>query len=137
MRIATWRQLTDSSYLANTLLATPPNYANSLQGLQEQFSVSAYPYPTATNSVVVEKVSGQYSTTPSASSGFSTLRLARVDLRLGPVGAEVATLVPTNQRPMNASSPPAGKARRCNTAHLVATGCDQRANVKARSASCA
>jgi Tfp pilus assembly protein PilV len=59
MRIATWRQLTDSSYLANTLVATPPKSSAALAGLQEQITVSAYPDPSAATSLVVKKVSGQ------------------------------------------------------------------------------
>lgn len=88
MRIATWRQLTDPSYLANTLLATAPKSASALGGVQEQITVSAYPNAALATSVIVKKVIGQTATVVSAGSGLSSLRLARVDLQIQWTGSD-------------------------------------------------
>jgi hypothetical protein len=82
MRIATWRQLTDSNYLQTVLFGGDPKSAAPLDRLVEQVSVSRYPAVSGESSLTVVKRAGQGATLVSAGPNFTSEQIARLDLQV-------------------------------------------------------
>lgn len=82
LRIANWRQITDSAYLRDTFFATAPKSIAPLNGYTERVVISAWPDPTAAGQVVVEKTKGSTANVITAGTGLSDQRLAKLDIRL-------------------------------------------------------
>jgi Tfp pilus assembly protein PilV len=82
LRIATWRQITDSSYVAGTLFATLPRSIAPLEGFHEQITVTAWPDPNACTGLIVEKSENQSAHIVSVGAGLKDQRLAKVDVQI-------------------------------------------------------
>lgn len=81
LRIATWKQISDSTYLTGAFLNTVPNSAAPLAGLVETITVSAYPGTTGATPIVVER-SGTTTRVVSDNASIASESLARIDLQV-------------------------------------------------------
>src|SRR5215212_11543947 len=59
LRIATWRQITDATYLRDTYFGAQPRSMAPLDGPVEKITVSAYPDPAVCTPIVVQKTGTQ------------------------------------------------------------------------------
>ena len=82
LRIATWRQITDPQYVSGTFLATRPKSIAPLKSYTEQVTISAWPDPTATNKLIVERSNDGVARVISAGNGLSDVSLARIDVTI-------------------------------------------------------
>lgn len=85
LRIANWRQITDSNYLQTNFFATVPMSAAPLDQMKETISVTAYPDPTVAGAICVERSSAGVQVV-STDSTLAELPLARVDLEVAWIG---------------------------------------------------
>ena len=89
LRIATWRQITNADYLQENYFASLPKSIAPLEGsYTETITVSAYPDPTVTEPLVVEKSKGSDVKLVSCGAAMSSQRLARVDVDIKWVGKD-------------------------------------------------
>ena len=88
LRIANWRQITDSVYLRDTYFATVPKSIAPLNGYTERVVISAWPDPAVCGQLVVEKAKGATATVLSTGTGLSDQRLAKLDVRVSWTGAQ-------------------------------------------------
>src|SRR5678816_3386245 len=58
MRTLTWKNLTDSAYIRDKFLTSPPASARQLTRYTERIAVSAWPNPAASNKILVEASNG-------------------------------------------------------------------------------
>ncbi len=91
MRISNWRQMTNASYVAGTLMLSPTQSSGPLSGLEESITVSAYPDPSVCETLKVLRKASGTRTTPSGGAGLSDQRIARVDLSVSWLGSNGQT----------------------------------------------
>ena len=83
MRIANWAQITNAAYLANTLLATPPDSSAGLGEPIETVTVTAYRDGVADSTVRAEAVRQNGGTRViTANPALQNERMVRVDVQL-------------------------------------------------------
>src|SRR5678816_229939 len=58
MRTLTWKNLTNSDYVRDKFLTSPPPSARQLTRYTERIAVSAWPNPAASNKILVEASNG-------------------------------------------------------------------------------
>jgi hypothetical protein len=91
MRISNWRQMTNASYVAGTLMLSPTQSSGPLSALEESITVSAYPDPSVCQPLTVVRNASGIRTTPSGGTGLSDQRIARVDLSVSWLGSNGQT----------------------------------------------
>ena len=91
MRISNWRQMTNASYVAGTLMLKPTQSSGPLSGLEESITVSAYPDPSVCEPLTVVRNASGTHTPPSGGVGLSDQRIARVDLSVSWLGSNGQT----------------------------------------------
>jgi hypothetical protein len=82
LRIATWRQITDPSYISTTFFSALPKSLAPLDGYTEKVTVSAWPDATAATKIEVVKTKGQLVSITSSGAGLADQSLARVDMQI-------------------------------------------------------
>lgn len=82
LRIANWRQMTNATYLANTVFATQPKSVAPLDNVRESITVSAWPDASVCQPLEVAKGKNSPASIVSAGAGLTDQKLAKVDVTI-------------------------------------------------------
>jgi hypothetical protein len=82
LRIATWRQLTDSGYVMNTYFSVRPQSIGALSNASETLKVTAFPDATACDEMIIERKDRSNPVILKSGSGLDAQRLAKVSVQI-------------------------------------------------------
>lgn len=82
LRTATWKQITDATYLSDGYFAVQPKSIAALSNYREQIKVSAWPDESAATPLLVEKTPKAEPAVLQAGAGLPDQRMAKVDVRV-------------------------------------------------------
>lgn len=83
MRVASWNNLTNGSYLTGSLLSSLPAGASNLANYTETVTVGPWPDNSAVSKLVVKKIGTGQASIVQSSTGMASQRQARVDVVVG------------------------------------------------------
>ncbi len=91
LRAATWKQITDANYLADTYFAVQPKSLAALPNHWEQIKVSTWPAVSPSMPLLVEKKPKAAATVLKPGTGLPDQRMAKVDVRVFWIGKNART----------------------------------------------
>lgn len=88
MRLGNWRNMTNATFLRDTVLATQPKSATPLDRYSEKITITAYPDESAAQKLIVTRSADGSRTTLVSGAGLTTQRLAKIELEANWVGSD-------------------------------------------------
>ena len=88
MRLGNWRNMTNATFLRDTVLATAPKSAAPLDRFAEKITVTAYPDESAAQKLIVTRYADGTRSTLVSGAGLTTQRLAKIELEANWIGAD-------------------------------------------------